>query len=152
MKNTLKLDHAKKMIIMDRTFAKNSEDTRSEEYRHLQSVRQDYPEYSVIRKQIKKAANKESYKGLTYDYMEYYINRYEPEETREAVIDELKDMIEISKCHSIRYPTIKKWFLAKYPEVAKFGMPETEKTSEANDQKVIPMTAANQTAELDAVG
>ena len=52
MKNTLRIDHANGRIIMDRTFAKCAEDTRSEEYRHLQSVRQDYPTYTVVRKQI----------------------------------------------------------------------------------------------------
>lgn len=61
MKNTLRIDHTDKVIIMDRTFAKNAENTRSEEYRHLQAVRQDYPEYGVVRKQIKKAEHKESH-------------------------------------------------------------------------------------------
>ena len=41
MRNTLKLDHAKNIIIMDRTFAKLAENTFSEEYRHLQMVRTD---------------------------------------------------------------------------------------------------------------
>ena len=133
MKNTLRLDHANGRIIMDRTFAKCAEDTRSEEYRHLQSVRQDYPTYTVIRKQIKKPAHKESYKGLTYDYMRTYITNHEPEETKDAVSKEFEDMIEISKCHSIRYPHIKKWFLAKYPEVAGFGVTE-EKKDEAKSE------------------
>lgn len=133
MKNTLRLDHANGRIIMDRTFAKCAEDTRSEEYRHLQSVRQDYPTYIVIRKQIKKPAHKESYKGLTYDYMRTYITNHEPKETKDAVSKEFEDMIEISKCHSIRYPTIKKWFLAKYPEVAGFGVAE-EKKDEAESK------------------
>ena len=62
MKNVIRIDHANKLIIMDRTFAKLSENTRSEEYAHLQTVRQDYPTYNVIRKQIKKPAHKESYK------------------------------------------------------------------------------------------
>ena len=93
MKNTLRLDHANGRIIMDRTFAKCAEDTRSEEYRHLQSVRQDYPTYTVIRKQIKQPAHKESYKGLTYDYMRTYINNHEPEDTRQTMSDELEQMI-----------------------------------------------------------
>lgn len=49
MKNTLKIDHSKKTIVMDRTFAKLSENTRSEEYAHLQQVRRDYPNYLVQR-------------------------------------------------------------------------------------------------------
>jgi hypothetical protein len=93
MKNTLRIDHTDKVIIMDRTFAKNAENTRSEEYRHLQAVRQDYPEYGVVRKQIKKAEHKECYRGLNYDYMRGYITKHEPKETRQAVSDELEHMI-----------------------------------------------------------
>ena len=36
MKNVLKLNHTNCTIVMDRTFAKRSENTRSEEYAHLQ--------------------------------------------------------------------------------------------------------------------
>ena len=66
MKNTLKLSHAKREIVMDATFARNAENTMSPEYAHLQTVRRDYPDYTVIRRTIKRNANKESYKGLTY--------------------------------------------------------------------------------------
>ena len=73
MRNTLKINHTNRTIIMDRTFAKHAENTSSEEYAHLQQVRQDYPTYEVIRRQIKTNPQKESYKGLTYAYMEDYI-------------------------------------------------------------------------------
>ena len=61
MKNTLRLDHENGTIIMDRTFAKLSQNTMSNEYKHLQEVRRDYPAYTVIRKTIRKNTNKESY-------------------------------------------------------------------------------------------
>ena len=160
MKNWLKIDHINGRLIMDRTFAKNAENTRSEEYRHLQSVRQDYPTYNVIRKQIKKAPQKENYRGLTYEFMKTYVKNHEPEDTREAVSNELKHMIEISKCHSIRYPTIKKWFLAKYPEVAGFGAKEDEpkdesesKSEEVKQNNVTPLQQpAQEEAEYDNAG
>lgn len=69
MKNVLKLNHENCTIVMDRTFAKRSENTRSEEYTHLQQVRQDYPTYTVVRRQIKTNPKKENYKGLTYEYI-----------------------------------------------------------------------------------
>jgi len=47
MKNTLRLDHHNRTIIMDRTFAKYAANTMSTEYAHLQAVRQDYPNYTV---------------------------------------------------------------------------------------------------------
>ena len=68
MKNTLKINHTNSTIVMDRTFAKLAENTMSAEYAHLQQVRKDYPAYTVVRRTIKRNANKESYKGLTYEY------------------------------------------------------------------------------------
>ena len=59
MKNTLKINHEKGTITMDRTFAKKAENTMSAEYAHLQNVRRDYPTYTVIRREIKKNPNKE---------------------------------------------------------------------------------------------
>ena len=53
MTNTLKLNHENRTIVMDRTFAKYAEDTRSKEYAHLQQVRRDYPTYQVIQRHIK---------------------------------------------------------------------------------------------------
>ena len=39
MKNTLKLSHAKREIVMDATFARNAENTMSPEYAHLHLLR-----------------------------------------------------------------------------------------------------------------
>lgn len=141
MKNTLKIDFAKNKIIMDRTFSKNAQNTNSPEYAHLQQVRQDYPTFTVMLRQIKKNPNKESYKGLTYDYMFDYIAKYEPVETRKEVLNELDDMIFISQCHSKakRYPVIKNWFLEKYPEILEFGMPTIDVPVE-NKIKKLPTT------------
>ena len=145
MKNTLKINHATKVITMDRTFAKNAENTRSEEYAHLQSVRRDYPAYTVVRREIKKNPNKECWKGLTYEYMENYIISHEEGENKIAVLKEFAEMRLIAECHSKchRYPTIKKWFLAKYSEIAEFGMPTKEETSGAQSDKIIPMPQNN---------
>lgn len=123
MKNTLKVNHEKREIVMDRTFAKLSMDTRSEEYAHLQTVRRDYPDYKVITKTIKQNPNKETYKGLTYEYMTNYILTHETEENALAVIKEFNEMRVISNCHrqGLRYPTIKRWFLDKYPAIEEFG-------------------------------
>ena len=124
MKNTLKLDHAKRTIVMDRTFAKYAANTMSQEYAHLQTVRQDYPEYQVVLRHIKRSKTKECYRGLTYEYMEDYIKNHGPKEESAKNLTEFKEQKLISLCHSTsrRYPTIKKWFLAKYPEVMEFGV------------------------------
>lgn len=138
MKNKLLINHANRTIVMDRTFAKYAANTRSEEYDHLQRVRQDYPGYEVIRRKINSNVNKETYRGLTYEYMEDYILTHgTPEEIKKnlKIYDEKKL---ISECHSKarRYPVIKSWFLETYPEILKFGMNEDPKVVETeNDVK-----------------
>jgi len=150
MTNILKIDHVHGKIIMDRAFAKNAENTRSNEYAHLQSVRRDYPSYTVVRRQIKKNPHKECWKGLTYEYMEDYISTHESKEDVKRVLAEFEDLRLISQCHSKgrRYPTIKKWFLAKYPEIAEFGMDPNADTksapAEPASNKVISMNAETQ--------
>lgn len=126
MTNTLKINHANRTIVMDRTFAKNAVDTRSEEYAHLQTVRRDYPNYQVVQRHIRTNNDKKTYKGLTYDYMEDYILTHSDEKTRIANFNEYTEMRIIAECHgkAFRYPVIKSWFLAKYPEIASFGQTE----------------------------
>ena len=138
MKNRLWIDFTENRIMMDRTFAEKCRDTRSAEYEHLQRVRQDYPEFSVQRREIKKNTSKETYAGLTYGYMEHYIITHEEADTRAAVLAEYNELQLISECHkrSRRYPTIKKWFLEKYPQIAEFGM-EKEEPAEAPQMEVI---------------
>ena len=124
MKNVLKIDTAKKLIIMDRTFAKLAANTRSTEYNHLQQVRRDYPEYTVIQRTIKRNSTKKTYNGLTYEYMEDYIMTHGSAEDIKKNLLEFNEMRLISECHSkrFRYPVIKSWFLEKFPEITKFGI------------------------------
>ena len=119
--NTLKIDFNTNTLIMDRTFAKAAAFVGSEEYNILQNARRDYPTFIVATRSIKKNPNKESYKGLTYEYMESYIASH-----NENKMKEYEEMRLLAKCHSIRYPHIKKWFLATFPEVEKFSL-ETDK-------------------------
>ena len=133
MKNTLKIDFAKEQIIMDRTFAQKVTDTSSAEYRHLQEVRRDYPDFKVVLRKIKKNPNKETYKGRTDDYMRNYILTHEDDKNALIVLAEFSEMRQISRCHSQakRYPVIKNWFLEKYPEIKNFG--ETVSVSEEDE-------------------
>lgn len=126
MANTLRINHENRQIIMDRTFAKNASDTRSAEYQHLQKVKQDHPTFDVIRKQIRKKQGKESYKGLTYEFMRDYISTHEPEDTVNDMLAAFDEMLLISRCHSIRYPRIKKRFLGRYPHIETFNLNEND--------------------------
>ena len=135
MKNTLKIDHDARTIVMDRTFAKYAENTMSDEYAHLQRVRKDYPNYSVIQRQIKRNSSKKTYNGLTYEYMEDYIMTHGSAETIKKNLHDFHEMRLISECHgkAFRYPVIKSWFLDKYPEITKFGMVDEPKVVEVGE-------------------
>ena len=161
-KSRLSVKYAKSVIEVNTIFAKMMENPRSDEYELLQKIKMENPGFTVSRRQIKSNPKKDTYKGLTYEYMKKYIKLHETKEEAEKVIAYLEDQILISKCHSqrLRYPTIKKWFLAKYPEVAKFGIVEDEdqnndqteaQTTETENQNVIPMNKVSQPEELDKV-
>lgn len=124
MNGFLKVEHSERQLVMSREFAKYANDTMSEEYAHLQRVRQDYPLYQVVLRKITRNNSKESYKGLTYEYMEDYILTHGTPEERKKTYDEYNELRLIAECHSkaYRYPTIKRWFLNKYPEIMEFGM------------------------------
>ena len=128
MKNSLTIRHDTREIVMDRTFAKFSKNTRSEEYAHLQQVRKDYPNYTVITRTIKRNSNKKTYNGLTYEWMEDYILTHGTAEESEKILNEFNEMRLIAECHSkaFRYPVIKSWFLERFPEIKTFGVPVDE--------------------------
>jgi hypothetical protein len=84
----------------------------------LQQAKQDNDGYHVVRKTIKKNPKKEAFKGLTYEYMERYMDRYN---VKEAIRQEYQDMRFNVECHSIRYPKVKAWFLHTLPEVKNLG-------------------------------
>ena len=97
MTNYLRVDAVNRQLVMDKTFAKNAQIVGSAEYDMLQRARSDYATYSVVTRQIKRNLNKESYRGLTYQYMEDYIAAHEDYETAKAVLDELEEMRLISQ-------------------------------------------------------
>ena len=161
-KSRLSVLYAKSVIEVNTTFAKMMQNPLSDEYALLQKIKMENPGFTVSRRQIKSNPKKDTYKGLTYEYMKKYIKLHETKEEAKKVIAYLEDQILISKCHSqrLRYPTIKKWFLAKYPEVAKFGIVEDEdqnndqteaQTAETENQNVIPMNKVSPPEELDKV-
>ena len=123
-KSRLKVLLEENKIEINRVFEKEFQNPRSDEYKTLQKVRQDYPDFEVQVRTIKSNPNKENYSGLTYDYMRDYIILTSDPEDKIAALAEFEHLIMISKCQtkSRRYPIIKQWFLAKYPEVKEFGL------------------------------
>ena len=148
-KSKIMVKYAEGVIEMNTTFAKMMQNPLSDEYALLLKTRQDFPTFTVSTREIKRNPNKDTYKGLTYEYMKNYIILHSSSEEKDTAVAEFDEKILISKCHGthLRYPTIKKWFLEKYPEVAKFCSSEDESEEQKKDttkQNVVPMQSENQ--------
>jgi hypothetical protein len=74
--------------------------------------------------------------------MEHYIGTHEPDDQVDEVLAHFEELKLISQCHGkrLRYPTIKKWFLNRYPDVAQFGMEPVVADEKPATQGAIPFT------------
>ena len=139
-KSKIKVFQTKGIIEINTTFVKMMQDPQSAEYAMLQKTKMENPTFTVCRRQIKTNPKKDTYKGLTYEYMQNYISTHEPEDKVEEVLAYFEELKLISRCHGkgLRYPTIKKWFLHEYPDVAKFGTEHFDTEESAANQGAIP--------------
>ena len=119
-KGTIRVDVVTARIYVSSAFRKACADISSDEYKLLQDVRKDNPTFTVEERKIKTNPNKESYRGLTYGYMERYIALHDGEQSK--AMEEYKEMRLIAECHSISFPKIRDWFLEKYPDVKNFSV------------------------------
>ncbi|MBE6667579.1 MAG: hypothetical protein E7607_04625 [Ruminococcaceae bacterium] len=120
MKKNIIIDDTLRVIRISKKFYQKATNAESTEYNTLRSVKSEHPTYSISIGVIKKKENKESYRGLTYEYMERYIEVY----GNEGDLDYYKELRFLSECHSVKYPVIKQWFLNKYPDIANYGIRE----------------------------
>ncbi len=126
----IRVNYADRKIVLSSAFEKKAFTPGTVEYEQLRAVRHDFPDFALATRKFKTNTEQDRYRGLTYDYMRWYISTHE--KTPKTVLDELEEMIGISKAHSLskRYPTIKAWFLERYPAIAEFGMPKSENVVE----------------------
>ena len=123
-KSKMKVLIVEKKIEINTVFERECRNPRSDEYEMLQRVRQENPGFQVQVRKIKSNPKKETYPGLTYDYMRDYIILTSAPEDEIAAVAEFEHLLYMTKCQSKsrRYPIIKQWFLATYPEVKEFGL------------------------------
>ena len=93
-------------------------------YKELQNARRDNPDYRVVTVTKTVKTQRETYKGLTYAYMEKYIKTHDDAEKtiwteymmyRGTPIDPADELPV-----AYNYSQMKVWFLDKYEDVAKF--------------------------------
>ena len=132
MTSAIRLDHFNKRILISKSFEKAAMNPTSDEYKDLLEIQTTHPEYNIQKRNIKANPKKETYAGLTYDYMKRYIVLHTNHEHIEEALAVFEEQLFISNCHrkSQRYPTIKKWFLTSYPEADDYGVDKILEASE----------------------
>lgn len=134
MKNTmngLKVDMIHEEIILSKAFAKKAMNTNNPEYRAFVEARTTFPTYTIVYGKIKGNPNKQTYKGLTYAYMEKYIQLHDKSG---EIMEDYKEIRLIAECCKSEYPMVKEWFLATFPNIAERGIVEIDEPEDADPQ------------------
>ena len=130
-------------LLLKKSFADKAAKCGSAESATLAKYVSMYPSFSIAVHQIKHNSTMEHYSGLSYEYMRWYIEKYENDDKRKTQLAELEKRIDISRCHSKRYATIKSWFLDQYPAVKEFGVKKEDSEEEASSD-IIQMEKAEE--------
>ena len=120
------------------------------EYKALQEARKDYPGFKVVTITRKSTAKKESCKGLTYAYMEAYIEKHDDEEksimAEYKMLRGLTDEAEEALAVSFSYQEMKEWFLNKFPAIKTFHETREKALEKAKEAAKKAAAEANKAA------
>ena len=115
----------KKMAIeMTKKFAAAARKFGTKQYRDLQEARRDYPNFKMVTVTRKATGNQDTYEGLTYKFMEDYIQKHDDAE--QSIMAEyltLRGQSEAAKENLLEpysYNEMKTWFLKTFPAIAEF--------------------------------
>ena len=119
MTTEIKINDNNRTIEVTKKFSTAASRYGTREYEELQDVRRAYPKYKVV---VRKASKKkDSFKGLTYDYMENYIKNHDDDE--KTIMTQFYTLCgkdakgtKIAMAETASYGEIKAWFLSQYSE------------------------------------
>ena len=103
MKNLFDVDIPNATIYASKTTLKKTRVPNSPEYNELVGLLTKHLNFKIVEKEIKKAKGKETYKGLTSDFIKQYISIQKNKETLEV---QYKEAFKLGK-----FPLVRKWFL-----------------------------------------
>ena len=117
------INYASMTIEMTKAESKAAGKIGTEEFKNMLTLMQQFPNYKI--QVATRAATKKScdYKGLTYDYMEKYIQAHDEDQSimkEYQMLRGLTDEAQEALADSCSYQEIKKWFLGKFTEIAQF--------------------------------
>ena len=122
-------------IEMTKAEAKAAGKIGSDKFNELRQYMNEFPGFEI---QIKAPAKRKvEFRGLTYEYMKNYIKKHDDEngtimaEFRELIAQDKKDKVEGAEhLEATGYLDVKKWFLAKFPEIRQYKEDHTKKVQD----------------------
>jgi hypothetical protein len=120
MKKDIRVNFETRTIEVSKSFSKKASIYGSNEYRMLNSARNDNEGFTVRIIDCKKT-KRTSPKGLTYEVMRNYIKNHDSDGTiLNAFESRLTGLTEEGLTFEVSYGAIKSWFFAQYPEVEEY--------------------------------
>ena len=118
------IDYASATIAMTKKEMKAAGKYGSDEYKNLLEARHENPDFKIVTIERKAArVSRDTYKGLTYSYMENYISSHDSDGTimaeykkNRCQCDDPSDNLP----EAYGFQEMKKWFLEQYAEIADF--------------------------------
>ena len=114
MKHNYKIDYSANAIVATKGFLEEAEIFGTEEYKILQSIRNDYPNMRVVTRSVRTGNRHSDTKGITYKYMRKFIAVMDRENliTFEETILHFE---EHSENKTKVFHQVREWFLENYP-------------------------------------
>ena len=130
--STMNANLTTKKIEMSKNEAKAAGKIGTAEFEMLREYMAAYPGFEV---QIKAPAKRKvEFRGLTYEYMKNYIKKHDDKDGK--IMAEFNALIALDKKNKVEgaehleatgYLDVKKWFLAKFPEIKEYKEQHAEK-------------------------
>jgi len=105
------INFVEETIEITKKFAKAAQVINSTEYRDLLKLKNDFKDYRVVIREIKKNDSKKVYKGLTIEEMKRFIAM-----NNSGDMVAFEQAITLAKKRQGSYAVIKKWFLNRYKD------------------------------------
>ena len=114
MKNLFAYDFTNNTIVASKATLKKAGNPTTPEYKALMKMIAEQPTFKVVEKTINTKSGKMTYKGLTIEMMESYINEQKNAVALCAEFESIRQFAKDSKRRE--YPLLKQWFVEKFKE------------------------------------
>ena len=111
------INETRRTIVITKAMNKAASKFGTPEYFDLQTARSHYPGFRVVVKNTK--TKTETYKGLTYAFMEKYIEAHDDAEKSIITEYRFKRGLTEDSPKVCSFKEVRDWFLGKFPEIAK---------------------------------